>query len=157
MPSTWTDHQLLTIDLLPARMDFDLLSKAVNSFFERTTREANTSHKNTTSQQLWECLKSTIIETDEGFGRGYNKKYLSNLAKLEQDYQQKMNRIQGLSTSENRSTNAYTLANKVAKQLDETITKLSQETYLRSATRWHELGERKNKYFYKVIKSTQSR
>ncbi|KAG2233294.1 hypothetical protein INT48_001606 [Thamnidium elegans] len=151
LPSTWTDHQLLTIDLLPTRMDIgpgfwrlnptllnnksflDLLSKVVNSFFERSTREVSINHTNTTSQ------------------------HLCNLAKLEQDYQQEMNSIHGLSTSGKRSANAHTLANEIAKQLDEAITKSSQETYLRSATRWRELGERNNKYFYKIIKSRQSR
>ncbi|KAG2235058.1 hypothetical protein INT48_008981 [Thamnidium elegans] len=76
---------------------------------------------------------------------------------LEHDYQQEMNCIQGLSTSEKRSTNAHTLANEIAKRLDETIIKSSQETYLRPATRRHELGEQNNKYFYKAISSRQSR
>lgn len=177
LPSNWTDHQLLTIDLLPTRMDIgpgfwrfnptllnnnsflDLLSKVVKSFFLRTTREASTNlNSNTTPQQLWESLKRIIKEIGERFGRGFNKNHSSNITKLEKEYQEEMNHIQGLSTSEKKKTpKAHALANEIARQLDEAIAKSSQETYLRSATRWHELGERNNKYFYKVIKSRQSR
>ncbi|KAG2191396.1 hypothetical protein INT47_004330, partial [Mucor saturninus] len=40
--------------------------------------------------------------------------------------------------------------------IDNQIQKETRECMLRSATRWHELGERNNKYCYRVIKERQS-
>ena len=42
------------------------------------------------------------------------------------------------------------------KLLDFQILQETQQCLLRSATRWHETGERNNKYFYNVIKQRQS-
>ena len=41
------------------------------------------------------------------------------------------------------------------KLLDEQIQMETRQCMLRLATRWHEQGERNNKYFYRVIKSRQ--
>ena len=40
------------------------------------------------------------------------------------------------------------------KLIDSQMQNETRQHMLRSATRWHELGERNNKYFYRVIKGT---
>ncbi|KAI7873559.1 hypothetical protein K492DRAFT_118572, partial [Lichtheimia hyalospora FSU 10163] len=43
----------------------------------------------------------------------------------------------------------------IEEQIDKLTQQQTQQAILRSATRWHEKGERNNKYFYRVIQSRQ--
>ncbi|CDH61172.1 hypothetical protein RO3G_01611 [Lichtheimia corymbifera JMRC:FSU:9682] len=54
-----------------------------------------------------------------------------------------------------RSSALNTQIQNIEQQIDTLTQHETQQNLLRSATRWHEKGERNNKYFYRVIKSRQ--
>lgn len=176
IPSQWTDHQLLILDLYPSRRDLgpgswrfnptllqnnsflDLLSEVLNNFF-RAIANTNNSESNSSGlspQQNWESLKFVLKDTSQLFSRRYNKHFKTDIDKLQEEYQKEVCRTQALDAQSRRSPLAHELSNEIAQKLDTNIEKKSQEKYLRSATRWYELGERNDKYFYRVIKARQT-
>ncbi|KAI9358536.1 hypothetical protein BD770DRAFT_310807, partial [Pilaira anomala] len=171
------DHQMLILDLLPERIDIgpgfwrfnpallhndsflELISEVVFSFFENVDIDSVGNDEDESliqAQKIWESFKRALKDTCERFSRGYNKRVKSKLQQLQEEYYQEMIRLQHLDVSLRTSTTEHRISNDIAKQIDESAEKLSQQRYLRSATRWHEHGERNDKYFYRVIKTRQS-
>lgn len=174
LPSQWTDHQLLLLDLMPSRMDIgpgfwrfnpillsdedfqELLYDVVLSFFAEVGEDFTSDIMDRSRQYIWESFKLLIKDTCERYARGSNKKFRNRLANLEADYRKEVTAIQLLDNRARKSPQSHKIANDIANTIDKAIVKRSQENYLRSATRWHELGERNDKYFYRVIKSRQA-
>ena len=188
--SDWTDHCLLTVDLLSARVDIGpgcwrfnpvllgdsdflaLLDKTVDAFFasvgdgdddggvgsspsgERVPRLV---------QGRWESLKLILKCCAQRYTKGAKSRFKNKVAKLQQE------RMQAVSASGLGSVASGTISGQptgdppslekvreLEKLIDSQMQNETRQHMLRSATRWHELGERNNKYFYRVIKERQS-
>lgn len=165
VPAEYSDHRLLCVELLLTRDDIgpgswrfnntllhnddfrDLLDGVVRLFFSATTESTRVT---ATPKSTWEALKRAIKETSETFSRGHKKYVNRKLTQLQISHQDALQQVSQGSTSHLR------LVNEIEKLLDESIHSTTQQYFLRSATRWHEQGERNNKYFYKVIKQRQA-
>ncbi|KAG2193794.1 hypothetical protein INT47_009936 [Mucor saturninus] len=168
VPSAYTDHCLLSIDLVSARVDIGpgcwrfnptlldhaeflvLLDKTVVLLFD-----------------------SIVCVDDPGDGGGGEPKYTrgakawlkNKVASLQQERTILLSTASVIITGDavlTQSGSGSTLVDySKLKELDQLIVnqiqKETRECRLRSATRWHELGERNNKYFYRVIKEHQSK
>lgn len=158
LPASWTDHNLLTIDLLPARQSFGpgswrfnptllrdegyitLLDMSLDNFFQ----ELSNSESIMPISMQWESLKRHIQHTAQHYSRGSTSKRKYHLTRLQQERQTLLSAPQDPRLAA------------LEKQIDGTIQQETQQLMLRSATRWHEQGERNNKYFYRVIKDRQT-
>ncbi|KAJ8654752.1 hypothetical protein O0I10_009643 [Lichtheimia ornata] len=157
LPTSLTDHCLLTIDLLPVRQDFGrgswrfnpsmlydekfvtLLDHNVASFFETID-----STPDVTPQEQWESLKRLLKYTAQRQSRGSTAHRRTRIAKLQAERQQLLVNP----TNKDLAT--------IEQQIDTLIQHDTRQTMLRSATRWHEQGERNNKYFFRVIRERQA-
>lgn len=167
LPSTYTDHQMLHIDLFqdrddigpgvwrfnPTLLDNDdfvlLLDDMVRSFLEQSL---DTPHPLTSSGSKWEAFKAALKATSEYFSRCLKKRRKNIVTSLQQEYQQATTQIE-LDNPSNHQLRQR--AADIAKKLDDEMQQKTKEILLRSATRWHEKGERSNKYFYKVKRGRQ--
>ncbi|CDS11845.1 hypothetical protein LRAMOSA11489 [Lichtheimia ramosa] len=171
VPQEWTDHSLLTVDLLPARQDHgrgtwrfnptllqdenfvNLLDHTVSEFF--TTNELPLDDTTSRSPQaLWESAKYLIKCTAQRYTQGATHRYKRTLTRLQSERQQIMTNLTSTSST-SRPTLQHQLT-RIDQSIDTIIQRDTQQAMLRSATRWHEKGERNNKYFYRVIKQRQS-
>ena len=157
LPSSWTDHVLLSIDLVPSRMDIGPGSWRFNplllddpsfvSLLEATVNELSSSSLflclPTCSQ--WESMKTALKYCAQSYSR-------SSKAKL----QAQIGELQKKRVDSYRNPTSIGSSAQLEKLLDFQILQETQQCLLRSATRWHETGERNNKYFYNVIKQRQS-
>lgn len=157
LPNTWTDHNLMMIDLLPERQDFgpgcwrfnptllleddfvQLLDQTIDSFFD-ILEHSTTS---LSPQEQWEQLKHLLQCTAHRHTKGATTRKRHKLAQLQHQRQVLL------------SSSAPIQLAQVEKQIETLIDTDTRQIMLRSATRWHEKGERNNKYFYRVIKSRQ--
>lgn len=157
LPTSWTDHSLLTIDLLPVRQDIGrgswrfnpsmlydeifitLLDHTMDSFFDTIDKTPAV-----TPQEQWESLKRLLKYTAQRHSRGSTAHRRSRIAKLQSERQQLL--------VDPANTGLVT----IEQQIDSLIQHDTRQTMLRSATRWHEQGERNNKYFFRVIKERQT-
>ena len=160
LPASWTDHHLLTVDLLPARQDFGrgswrfnptllydeefvkLLDHTLDLFFENID-DPNNAHHSFSPQDHWEKLKHLIQCTAKRHTRGATSKYKNRLSTLQRQCQTLL------------SSSIAGNAEQVEQQIESLTKKDTHQAMLRSATRWHENGERNNAYFYRVIKTRQ--
>ena len=167
VPSNYTDHQMLQIDLFQERDDIGpgswqfnptllenpdyllLLEELISSFMRE---KSSTTEPTSSSVMLWEASKKSLKITGESFSRGLKKRRKTTIAKLQQDYQAANSQTD---TSGPQGDRLRQIASTLAQQLDEEIQMKCKETLLRSALRWHEQGERNNKYFFKVIRGRQ--
>lgn len=94
-------------------------------------------------QDQWESLKSLIQHTAKRHAQGATSRTKHRLATLQ-------HRRQAL-----LSTNTTSNITQVEREIKTITKKDTHQAMLRSATRWHEKGERNNAYFYRVIKSRQ--
>lgn len=151
----WTDHELLSIDLRINNIDtgpgcwrfnpyllqqpsFDqLLKDTVNGYF----RQLDTS--SIEPQQAWDSLKHVIKETAVHFSVFQQKNASDHLQALHA-------RRQKLIQHPHHQGSALQALNA---EIVDTQERLTQQLRLRSATRWHEEGERSNKYFFNVLKA----
>lgn len=163
LPSTWTDHQLLQVDLLSDRKDIgpgfwrfnttllnnepflDLLDEVVNSFF--ISVEASS----LSTQEVWESLKRALKDVSETFSRGFKSRRLAELQSLQTRYQEVSN-VSGHGPSPETAS----IAQEISSKLDKEIQMEMKQLLVRSATRWYEKGERNTKYFYKVLRTRES-
>ena len=154
LPSTWTDHVMLTVDLIPARVDIGpgswrfnplllgdsefctMLDLAIPALF------SSDSFVNSTDTVRWELFKSCLKQCAQVFSRMSAAKRRNNINELQQ---------KRLCAHQDPVSAAVSSA-QLEKLLDHQIVQESRQCLLRSATRWHEKGERNNKYFYRVIK-----
>lgn len=157
-PYSWTDHSLMTVDLLPARQDLGrgswrfnptllsdegftkFLDHTIDMFFD-TLEDASHPHSALPPQDQWEALKHLIQHTAKRHTQGATKRYKRRLSALQQQRQELL--------SNNRDVTH------VEQEIESLTNKDTRHAMLRSATRWHEKGERNNAYFYRVIKSRQ--
>ncbi|CDH60003.1 hypothetical protein RO3G_01473 [Lichtheimia corymbifera JMRC:FSU:9682] len=157
LPASWTDHSLLTVDILPARQDFGrgswrfnptlltdegfvtLLDQTVDTFF--VTMDSTAAG---TPQEQWESFKRLLKCTAKHYSRGSTSRRQSKLTKLQAERQ--------VLLSDSRDTRLIDIDEKI----DTLIRTDTSHAMLRSATRWHEQGERNNKYFFRVIKERQA-
>ncbi|KAG1471612.1 hypothetical protein G6F56_002028 [Rhizopus delemar] len=167
VPSSWTDHNLLSVDILPDSMDIGpgswrfnpsllldknflkLLDLTITIFFESTEE---------TTQDAWESLKRVLQGTAKKYSQGSKARFRRKSAAIQQQRTDVLHSPNSLTcTSLNTdSLNLSTNARQIESILDLQIQQETRKIMLRSATRWHEQGERNNKYFYKVIKDRQS-
>ena len=154
LPSSWTDHVMLTVDLVPSRMDigpgswrFNPLLLRDSDFCEMldmTVSRLFTSDSfvSSTASVQWETFKSCLKQSAQVYSRMSNAK-LRNQIKILQE-----RRV--LSHQDPASVDVS--SSQLEKLLDFQIVQETRHCLLRSSTRWHEQGERNNKYFYRVIK-----
>ncbi|KAJ8656559.1 hypothetical protein O0I10_007636 [Lichtheimia ornata] len=171
LPSQWTDHALMTIDLLPARQDFGpgawrfnptllsnekfvaLLDHATELFLQELQNEA-TSHHEQSPQHQWESFKHMLKHTAQCFSRGSTTRANRNLSTLQRQRQNLLSAFDPHNNQPADSTISQRLQH-IEQQIDNLIQQQTQHALLRSATRWHDKGERNNQYFYRVIKTRQ--
>ncbi|KAI7876049.1 hypothetical protein K492DRAFT_135769, partial [Lichtheimia hyalospora FSU 10163] len=165
LPSTWTDHALMTVDLLPARNDFGrgtwrfnptllsnegfvaLLDNTTDMFFEELEHE--TVPENCRSPQLqWESFKQMLKYTAQRFSQGSTTRLNRKLPALQLTRQALLTEQLHSQHSQHTST-INTQLQHIEEQIDKLTQQQTQHAILRSATRWHEKGERNNKYFYR--------
>ncbi|CDS10942.1 hypothetical protein LRAMOSA11428 [Lichtheimia ramosa] len=171
VPQEWTDHSLMTVDLLLARQDHgrgtwrfnptllqdedfvNLLDHTVSEFF--TTNELPLDDTTSRSPQaLWESAKYLIKCTAQRYTQGATHRYKRTLTRLQSERQQIMTNLTSTSSASRPTLQRH--LTRIDQSIDTIIQRDTQQAMLRSATRWHEKGERNNKYFYKVIKQRQS-
>lgn len=184
---SWTDHCLLTLDLLAPRTQFGpgswrfnptlldnphflpLLNKTVSVFFDsisKCTEGDKPMDHDSTNQDNWEALKRVLQCCAKQFTRGGKTRFKSKVVFLQKGRAEALRLLKStdgydtpasavdvsssaLSTQQKKVKNIVTL-------IDAEIQNETRESMLRSATRWHEEGERNNKYFYQVIKERQT-
>jgi len=164
LPSNWTDHSILSIDFHLPRQDLgpgcyrlnpNLLNKdlfcqlllvSVQQYFLSDYQNDT----NICPQDKWESLKKVI----RGTAKSFSKSYYSH---LDNDIRLLQMKRSGLldSPSATRPTNSNLLSD-LEQLIEEKIQNETNQNLLRSATRWHEQGERNNKYFNNVIKQRTS-
>lgn len=105
-------------------------------------------------QNLWEAFKRAIKDTCETFSTGFRKSCnTTTIQQLQNDYQRL-----SLSNEDEDEARKVHLSDQIAHMLYQDIQRDMQRLRIRSATRWHESGERNTKYFYKVmIKSREAK
>ena len=194
MPSGWTDHCLLTVDMLPATAKIGpgswrfnptllddkeflaLLNATVSFFFSNAgggggSKGVNTSQGGSGDPESnvarWESFKLLLKCCAQKYTRGMKARFKNKVFTLQ------LERIRALSASVSGvrtsgtsivdQTDRVSTASGESEQvrqlevlIDNQIQKETSQNMLRSATRWHEQGERNNKYFYRVIKERQS-
>ncbi|KAI7846812.1 hypothetical protein BDC45DRAFT_576609 [Circinella umbellata] len=154
LSSNWTDHDLLSIDLLlnnveigpgtwrfnPLLLDEEpfckLLATTIHGFFTQAALAPQDLTKD------WDNFKLVMKETARDFTRRTTITTKVHLRQLQRSRQQLL---------ASQDINLHALHN-----IEQDISKLEEQQtkqlLLRSATRWHEQGECNNKYFYNVIK-----
>ena len=157
LPSRWTDHVLLSIDLVPSRVDIGPGSWRFNplllddscfvSLLAATVTELLSSSLflclPTGSQ--WESMKTALKYCAQSYSRSSKAKLQEHISELQKK------RVDSYQAAAPIGSSAQ-----LEKLLDFQIQQETKQCLLRSATRWHENGERNNKYFYNVIKQRQS-
>ncbi|CAO3611948.1 unnamed protein product [Mucor hiemalis] len=190
LPVVWTDHCLLTIDLLPSRMDIgpgcwrfnpvllndssfvELLDMTLDIFFDSFGDDVGVGVANSSSsgegeprnvQKRWESLKLILKSCTQRYTRSAKSRFKNKVASLQQERMMAvsssdMGSVASGSISDQRTGDSSSLerVHELEKLLDSQIQKETRQNMLRSATRWQEMGERNNKYFYRVIKERQS-
>jgi hypothetical protein len=198
LPSSWTDHSLLTVDLVPARVDVGpgcwrfnptllddgeflvLLDKTVALFFDSAGGSGGDAHAGAgvganssacgrgvplSPQARWESFKLLLKCCAQRYTCGAKARFKNKVMKLQQERTEMLSSsVSGIITSDamlNQSGTPSSLGDseklkELDALIDSQIQKETRECMLRSATRWHEMGERNNKYFYRVIKERQS-
>ncbi|KAG2192841.1 hypothetical protein INT47_012370 [Mucor saturninus] len=187
VPSAYTDHCLLSIDLMPARVDIGpgcwrfnptllddaeflvLLDKTVVLFFDSIVCVDNPGDggggEPVPVQDIWESFKVLLKCCAQKYTRGAKARLKNKVASLQQERTILLSTASGIITSDAVLTQSGSGGNlgdssklkELDQLIDNQIQKETRECMLRSATRWHELGERNNKYFYRVIKERQSK
>ena len=187
VPSAYTDHCLLSIDLVPARVDIGpgcwrfnptllddaeflvLLDKTVALFFDSIVCVDNPGDggggEPVPVQDIWESFKVLLKCCARKYTRGAKARFKNKVASLQQERTILLSTASGIITSDavltQSGSGSILVDSSKLKELDQLIDnqiqKETRECMLRSATRWHELGERNNKYFYRVIKERQSK
>ncbi|CDH55956.1 hypothetical protein RO3G_01611 [Lichtheimia corymbifera JMRC:FSU:9682] len=160
MSSAWTDHEMMTVDFRIHSMDtgpgcwrfnplllgqppFDLLLQdTVKEYFTQLDDELIEMDP----QACWDNLKTVLKETaiDYSFRQRHTTK--QHFRALQR------HRHVIIQQHGNRDPRLPSLEKEIA-IIQERVTK---QLLLRTATRWHEEGERNNKYFFKVLKKRQA-
>jgi endonuclease/exonuclease/phosphatase family metal-dependent hydrolase len=188
VPPKWTDHCLLTVDLLPARASIGpgcwrfnptllddteflaLLDKTVALFFDGGDGDSdNSSHgsggdPSLSVQERWESFKMLLKCCAQTYSRSMKARFKNKVAALQKERMKAVSSVEsGVRTSDatpsiqpSGDSLPLQVVHELEKLIDGQIQKETRQHMLRSATRWHELGERNNKYFYRVIKERQS-
>ncbi|CDH61037.1 hypothetical protein RO3G_01611 [Lichtheimia corymbifera JMRC:FSU:9682] len=169
VPSEWTDHSLMTVDLLPARQDCGrgswrfnktlltdegfvaLLDETISQFFMSLDQAYELA-----PQDTWESAKRVIKITAQRYTQGATSKQKHTLARLQAERQRILSDVKTTSTASHQSSPLHHRLNTIDKSIDTLIQRETHQAMQRSATRWHEQGERNNQYFYRVIKQRQS-
>ncbi|CDH61168.1 hypothetical protein RO3G_01611 [Lichtheimia corymbifera JMRC:FSU:9682] len=170
LPGEWTDHCLLTVDFLQERQDIGrgtwrfnhtlltndafvtLLDNVTDLFFQEI--EGDSASLDQSPQDIWESFKRMLKYTAQSFSKGSTGRHKRELATLQSKRQEILrDRIHHPPTQLDSDTQHQ--LQQVEQQIDTLIQRETQHAMLRSATRWHETGERNTKYFYRVIKERQ--
>ncbi|CEP14347.1 hypothetical protein [Parasitella parasitica] len=96
-------------------------------------------------QDIWESLKLVVKSCARQFTRGCKARHNARVIHLQREREQLLQD----SGSVNRIRNLVSF-------IEAQIKEDTGQALLRSATRWHEQGERNNNYFFKVIKERQT-
>jgi hypothetical protein len=188
VPPKWTDHCLLTVDLLPARASIGpgcwrfnptlledaeflvLLDKTVSLFFESSGGDSGDSSHGSSGgpsysvQERWESFKLLLKCCAQTYTRGMKARFKNKVATLQKERMKAVSSCEsGIRTSDatpsfqpSGDSLPLQVVHELEKLIEGQIHKETRQNMLRSATRWHELGERNNKYFYRVIKERTS-
>ncbi|OBZ81006.1 hypothetical protein A0J61_10945 [Choanephora cucurbitarum] len=190
LPSSWTDHSLLSFDLAldnvnigPGSWRFNPLllqdkrfcrplDQSVVTFFEsmdlprlsitppaphlpnetETLRPPPTSGEIGLRREIWECLKRLLRQVAQTATRLSSSRAKHSASRLQQ---QRLELLRQLSTASD-----ITIQNGLQHQLtqlnfqiEQLLEKETAQYRLRTATRWHETGERNSKYFFRTLKA----
>jgi hypothetical protein len=108
-----------------------------------------------TDIEKWELLKHTIQLSAKDFSLHHHNTAKNDIRSMEKERQTLLTQLQGIPTDQNSTDNRQLQQHRLAQiesELDDYIDQQTHQLRLRSATRWHEKGERNNKYFYRAIK-----
>ncbi|KAG2191926.1 hypothetical protein INT47_007551, partial [Mucor saturninus] len=116
-------------------------------------------------QDIWESFKVLLKCRIQKYTGGVKARFKNKVASLQQERKILLSTASGIITSDavltQSGSGSILVDSSKPKELDQLIdNQIQKETHecmLRSATSWHELGERNNKYFYRVIKGRQSK
>jgi hypothetical protein len=144
-----------------------LLDKSVSLFFESSGFGVDNSSSCSRGEPLdvqcqWESFKSLLKCCAQTYTRGAKARFKNKIAALQQERMKvASSSVSGIIASDatpsiqpSGDSLPYQVVHELEKLIDGQIQKETRQHMLRSATRWHELGERNNKYFYRVIKGT---
>ncbi|KAK4518752.1 uncharacterized protein ATC70_008974 [Mucor velutinosus] len=174
IPQPWTDHSLLTADLItsgvklgPGSWRFNpylleniefqaLLDKTIELFLasdycDGVAADASVSGDGPEGmglrpvQEKWESLKAVIKYCAQQFTKGQKARYKARVSHFQREREQ-------LLGDEEESARIKTLEQLIEQKIQED----TRQAMLRSATRWLEMGEQNNKYFFRVIKDREA-
>jgi hypothetical protein len=148
-----------------------LLDKAVSLFFESSSGVGVGDNSSSCSrgeplvvQDQWESFKLLLKCCAQKYTRSTKARFKNKVAALQQERMKAVSSFDsGVMASDatpsiqpSNDSPPLQAVHELEKLIDGQIQKETRQHMLRSATRWHELGERNNKYFYRVIKERQS-
>ncbi|KAK4518233.1 uncharacterized protein ATC70_001585 [Mucor velutinosus] len=163
IPPEWTDHSLLTIDLVTSGVKLGpgswrlnpyllenrefqaLLDKTVDMFLASDYYTTDVADMGVSGQEKWESLKSIIKYCAKQFTKGQKARFKARVSHLQRE------REQLLGTPEESAR-----IKRLEQLIEQRIQDDTRQAMLRSATRWLEMGEQNNKYFFNVIKDREA-
>jgi hypothetical protein len=146
-----------------------LLDKTVSLFFESSGGDGDNASPGGKGEPLrvqsqWESFKLLLKCCAQKYAWGAKARFKNKVAALQQERMKAVSSsVSGVMASDatpsiqpSDDSLPLQVVHELEKLIDGQIQKETRQNMLRSATRWHELGERNNKYFYRVIKDRQS-
>jgi endonuclease/exonuclease/phosphatase family metal-dependent hydrolase len=146
-----------------------LLDKTVSLFFESSGGDGDNASSGGKGEPLrvqsqWESFKLLLKCCAQKYAWGAKARFKNKVAALQQERMKAVSSsVSGIMASDatpsiqpSDDSLPLQVVHELEKLIDGQIQKETRQNMLRSATRWHELGERNNKYFYRVIKDRQS-
>jgi hypothetical protein len=167
LPTEWTDHARLTVDITLPRRDIGpgcwrfnptllekiefqrLLSNTMDLFFASVPSSQDV-------QDQWENLKLIVKYTNQQFSKNFHAETKDRINCLQQSRMKKLTQMKAEETQQRATEQLLEEIESLERCIEERIQDEAKQYILRSATRWQEKGERNNKYFYKVIKQRQA-
>ncbi|OBZ80375.1 hypothetical protein A0J61_11575, partial [Choanephora cucurbitarum] len=170
--STWTDHSLLSFDIALDQVDIGSGAPERHHLFEsqdlarlnitppvpRLPLEDGTSRSPPSVAEVglrwetWECLKRLLRQVAQSATRLSSSRAKYQVSRLQQ---QRQTLFRQLSTAS--PTTAHTglrnLLTRLDSQIEQLLEKETAQYRLRTATQWHEAGERNNNYFHRSLKA----
>lgn len=167
LPSEWTDHALLQLDFLIQRDDMGpgvwrfnptlLSNKGFTATISMTLKEFYTNQdEQMSTPERWECLKNIIKYTAQEYSKEHHKNNKNNIHVLQRKRMQMIEMMQQPTINKKSLDNLKEDIVQLEHSIEEKIRNETTQYLLRSATKWHEQGERSNKYFFRVIKHRQN-
>ena len=103
-------------------------------------------------QETWECLKRLLRQVAQTATRLSSSRAKHSATRLQQ---QRLELLRQLSTASDITiqTGLQHQLTQLNSQIEQLLEKETAQYRFRTATRWHETGERNNKYFFRTLKA----